>query len=869
MAQAGGLAATSLHFRAGWTDTDSPDVPDRVDVSTARQSVAVGGTARVHIAPPFAGQATVAVLTDRVLGLRDIDVPAGGMDVDVPVSADWGPGAYVAVHVFRPAAGNGTRPGRAIGLVWVGVDPAPRTLGVTIATPDRVVPRARTTVPVQTQPGAWVSLAAVDEGVLRLTQFASPDPAAHFLGRRSLGLDIRDDWGRLIAPAEGQSTLLRQGGDEGSFVLPDVPQHTVTLFSPPLQAGADGRLSIPLDLPDFNGQVRLMAVAWQGSRIGAASRDLIVRDALVAEPLLPRFLAPGDTTRLAVLLHNVDLPAGQASVRVTTEGPLAVVGSDRLAATLAGGAQMLVTTGLHASGAGRGVLHFDVTGPDGFHIQRNTAITVRPSRGAISTIAGSELAPGAEAALMPPLPLDGFVAGTATAQASFGAPVRYDADALLQALSEYPLSCLEQLTSQGLPLTLRPGAPPAALATQVAAVLDRQRYDGGFGLWSADGEAEPWLSAYAMDFLLRARAAGASVPDAAMADGLKYLAAAVGDEGSDPAFYAEQPYRLYVLARAGQGRAGAARVLSADIDQLPTPLARAQLGAALALAHDTPRAEAAFRAAIDAPARGWWAQDYGTSLRDQAAMVLLLRESGLLPDRVAQLAAGLPGADLDPADLSTQELAWTTAVAAVLGRDGQPPSITIDGHAVAASKGVVTVPLTGPARVRNDGGAAVWQSISVRGVPLLAPAAARRQMRVTRQFFTADGATLDLAHLTQNTEFVLLLEGRAEDGQEHRAMVLQGLPAGWEIVSRVSPGDAAAMPALGTLTDTEAEPAADDRFAAVVDLTGEKPAFRVAVRLRAVTPGDYEIPGAEVSDMYRPAIFARQTANRITVLPRD
>jgi uncharacterized protein YfaS (alpha-2-macroglobulin family) len=77
------------------------------------------------------------------------------------------------------------------------------------------------------------------------------------------------------------------------------------------------------------------------------------------------------------------------------------------------------------------------------------------------------------------------------------------------------------------------------------------------------------------------------------------------------------------------------------------------------------------------------------------------------------------------------------------------------------------------------------------------------------------------------------------------------------------------MPFLGELTETEADPAADDRFAAVLALTGEKPDFRVAVRLRATTPGDYEIPGAELSDMYRPAIFARQASNRIKVLPRD
>ena len=120
-------------------------------------------------------------------------------------------------------------------------------------------------------PGAWVSLAAVDEGILRLTRFVSPDPTDHFLGRRKLGLDIRDDWGRLIAPPDGAATALRQGGDEGSFVLPDIPQKTVTLFAPPVQAGADGVAEFPLDMPDFNGQVRLMAVAWNGTRLGAAA----------------------------------------------------------------------------------------------------------------------------------------------------------------------------------------------------------------------------------------------------------------------------------------------------------------------------------------------------------------------------------------------------------------------------------------------------------------------------------------------------------------------------------------------------------------------------------------------------------------------
>ena len=400
--EANGLAASSFQFRSGWVSSDSPDVPDQVDVSADRASYPPGATARIHIAPPFAGEATLLAMGGRVHMLRTLTVPAGGMDVEVPVSADWGPGAYVAVHLFRPAADAKDRPGRAIGLTWVALDPAARKLDVSFDVPERLAPRARA-IGITTAPGAWVSLAVVDEGILRLTNFASPDPTKHYLGRRTLGIDIRDDWGRLIAPGEGDAAVLHQGGDEGSFVLPETPQKTVTLFVPPMQAGPDGKLAIPLDLPDFAGQVRMMAVAWSGTKIGAASTDVRVVDPLVAEPLLPRFLAPGDQARLTVLLQNLELPVGEDVATVSVDGPLALAGPARLAATLAPMAQATPYTLLTATGAGRGVIKLDVTGPGGFQVHREAFITVRPARGVATSVAGAELAQGAEVALQPPI----------------------------------------------------------------------------------------------------------------------------------------------------------------------------------------------------------------------------------------------------------------------------------------------------------------------------------------------------------------------------------------------------------------------------------------------------------------------------------
>ena len=867
--QAGGLAASSVRFRAGWVAADNPDVPDLVDVSAGRASYASGETARIHIAAPFGGQATLLVLSDRVQSLRNVPVGERGTDVDVPVGADWGAGAYVAVHVFRPAADARARPQRAIGLVWIGVDPGARKLPVAFEAAEKYTPRARAEVRLRTAPGAWVSVAAVDEGILRLTNFPSPDPGGHFFARQRLGLDIRDDWGRLIAPPDGAATALRQGGDEGSFVLPDIPQKTVTLFTPPRQAGADGVAEIPLDLPDFNGQVRLMAVAWSGDRLGAAHADILVRDALVAEPLLPRFLAPGDQARVTVLLNNLDLAAGEDVATLSVAGPLALAGPARLAATLAPGARALPGTLLAATGAGRGIIRLDVTGPGGFHIQRETAITIRPARGAVTTVAGRELPPGVDSPLAPALA--DYIPGTWQATARFGGAVRYDVAGLVAVLDRYPLLCLEQATSRGFPLALLPDGAIAGpdragrLQGYVQSVLDRQRFDGGFALWSASGEAEPWLSAYATEFLLRARTAGAAIPDAALKDALKFLNdAADGEEDDQPAGRAAQAYRLYVLGLAGQGQPGAARVIAERIDQLPTPLAKAQLGAALALAHDRPRADAAFAAAVAPSGRGWWDADYGTALRDQVATAVLLKESGAAPDRLARLLDTLPGSDLNADALSTQELAWAAAAGAVLGRDGKPARIALDGQAIAPAP-VLAVALTGPATARNLGEAAVWQTVSVTGVQVTPAAAARAQMRITRQFFTLDGQPLNLDTLRQNTVFVMLLEGRAEDGQAHRAMVQHGLPAGWEIAARFGGGAAPGTSWLGKLTEAEAQPAADDRYAAVVALTGEAPAFRLAVRVRAVTPGVFELPGAEVSDMYRPGIFARQAAGRVTV----
>jgi uncharacterized protein YfaS (alpha-2-macroglobulin family) len=399
----------------------------------------------------------------------------------------------------------------------------------------------------------------------------------------------------------------------------------------------------------------------------------------------------------------------------------------------------------------------------------------------------------------------------------------------------------------------------------VTALADRQRYDGAFGLWSSSGDAEPWLTAYATDFLLRARKAGAAVGQPMLDQAMGWLGTEVAQPPSSPGDYAAQAYALYVLSLAGRAPAGAIRVAAAGIDAEPTPLARAQIAAALARLGEADQARGIFNAVLADPARKSWYGDYGSALRDQLADAVLIAESGVMPGSLTQIRAALPGSDLNPDNLNTQEQAWAGAAAAAMTEGLGPVTVTADGRTVGPAASI-SLPLAGATVLGNPGKAAIPGSLVIQGVPVTPPAAARAGMEVHRHFYAMDGSAIDPDKLVQNTTFILEIDGRATDGQDHHAVVLAGLPAGWEIAGRFPGGQVVGMDWLGTLSDTDSEAAADDRYAAALTLTADQPGFRLAVILRAVTPGDFEYPGITLADMYRPAIFARQGSVRITVI---
>src|SRR5262249_55042993 len=275
------------------------------------------------------------------------------------------------------------------------------------------------------------------------------------------------------------------------------------------------------------------------------------------------------------------------------------------------------------------------SGPDSIKFEHSTTLFVRAGQFPVLERTSKSLQPG-QSLTLSAAALARFLPNTGSVLASFWTLPNLDVPGLLSQLELYPYGCLEQTTSRAMPLLYvsdvartwgaKTELPPAwRIQAAIDHILEMQRYDGGFGLWSSTGEVEPWLSAYAMDFLTRAKTKGFDVPHVNYTNALRWL----GDfaqrrDDNDSDSLSARAYALYVLAEVGDERLSALRYLADNqIDKLPTALAQAQIGAALALHGDQARAGDAFKKAQatwkrEAGDSGWYG-DYGGGRRRRAA----------------------------------------------------------------------------------------------------------------------------------------------------------------------------------------------------------------------------------------------------------
>lgn len=900
----------SYGFWAGWGGGPQAgaEAPDRIRISAPEEAVEIGKKASYTLLPPYAGEAEIVIANEKIIETRVVTLPENGAKLDFNVTEEWGAGAYLMVSVFTPRDPVARpRPRRAVGVAYSAVNVDDKTFIVDVEAPEIAEPRQTLEIEINTVDGprgekAFATVAAVDEGILLLTKFKSPNPNDWFFGKRRLGVALKDDYGRLLDPNQGAAATPRSGGDSiGGAGLSVVPTKTVALFSGPVTLGRNGKATVELDLPDFNGELRLMTVVWSENGIGASSQPLTVRDDVPAEIILPRFLAPGDTSTATATLDNVAGAAGAYQVNLSAKDGLSLE-ENAYSVDLSQGARSDNALTLNANATGVSGLGISVSGPGGFAASRDYGIEVRSPYLPMSRINRVTLGP-AETYTASPDILAGFVAGSGELQLSLS-PIPMDAAALYDSLSRYPYGCTEQTVSRAMPLLYANNLADIAgrasdtdirtrVQEAVSTILNRQGGDGAIGLWRmGDGHASPWLGAYAVDFLARAKEKGYVVPDAALErayEGLAHVAEQerLWDVNYDYSVYTSRwntdtlerlkarsaAYAAYVLARAGKIDASRLRYLHDEqLNQTENPLARAHIGAALSLIGDRSRSKSAFDAAesvIGYENRGDY---YQTARRDMAGILALSAESGGA-DRTERLTELVSNELPEPDELTTQEKAFMLLAANALTNGSTRVEADVTGQTetiipfrlLSANQAMLD---QGEITVENTGDGPIWLTSIARGAPTTAPSSVSSGLTVTKTIATTSGARPNLGALRQGDRLVVTLTVRAASRRLHPVIMADLLPAGFEIETVLNSGTGEAYPTSVDLSQPNVAEARDDRFIAAIDLRNQR-TERLAYVVRAVTPGEYAIPGVVAEDMYRPDVFGRSSAGRITILPSN
>ena len=885
--------------------------PDKIAITLDKRAYQAGDKAKVTLVAPRPGKGLLLVEDgDGLRWWQRIELKGAGGDAkdargefEIPVSPEWQRhDLHISAQIAAPDSASkpaGKQQGqslRSVGLVPLTLDRETRRLPLTLSAPDKAVPLTRLEVTATSTPNSQgrVVLAAVDRGVLNISDYQPLDPFEIFFGRKRFAQDLFDNYGQVIPPQDGKLARLNYGGDRAPLKKGGALESRVeiaALWSGEVSFDESGKAVIPLDLPNFNGELALMALAWNEQQVGEAERAVKVVAPLVAEIGWPRFGARGDETRALVQLRNMSGEDQTLSLAWILNGGLKANGELPGTLSLKNGEEQWLSLPLTVTGAsGVASLQLAASGKD-FAISRDWTLPLRSPWPAETRQRYQMLAPGQQMSFAP-AELAGLDRANLQGLLSLSGTPPWDPAAQWQALADYPYACLEQTLSRAWPYLLttaderiawgKPaeGKKAASEADVQRALLQRlqrlQLPSGGFGLWDGRSDEEQWLTAYAADYLLARKEAGDAVPEAMLNQALNRLQSYLTDSqygerwssAPEHSRLAYQAYSAYVLARVGKAPLATLRLVwEQQADHARSGLPLLHLSLALSAMGDEQNAAKALSRALATERGDDYLGDYGSPLRDQALELSLLRQHKLAAESWPALSAKVANTLAHRQWLSTQErlallrlarfdpaVDWQAKVTSSLGSgslSGSAPLQQGAPEALAASA------------VTNEGKGSLYVQRTLIGYPEQAPTRLSQGISVTRSWFNSDGQRFDPAKVKVGDLVVVRLNVSSESAVPD-ALLVEMVPAGFELEN----------PALGNSIkleelSIEGKPAwqsewndylkhqefRDDRYTAALDLS-EGSNQQLVYLMRAVTPGRYQVPPTQVEDMYRPELRA-------------
>ncbi|MEN0063598.1 MAG: MG2 domain-containing protein [Myxococcota bacterium] len=879
---------------AGRARKDGPGGATVLSISTPNSKVSVGDEVTINIPAAASGRALVALETStHVVDAEWIELTGEDQQYTFKATESMVPNVYANVTLVQPHQGTASDlPIRMYGITPIEVTSPKTVLTPVIKTKDSFRPESTADVTISEKDGRPMSytLAVVDEGLLGITRFQTPDPHAAFHKREALGVRTWDIFGDVAGAYGGAlEGVIAIGGDgEGD----NPPSQKARRFPPvvqvmgPFTLEKGAKQTHRISVPEYIGELRVMVVAAKDGRFGRADQAVPVKAPVMVASTLPRVLGPQETIDLPVNVWLMDEKRKEVDLSVKVEGPLEIDGPSTQKLRFGAPGESLVQFALKSKSVG--LARVVVTAKSGKEqAVQTTEIDVRPSTLRETRTVGevTPVGPGQEVTLA----VTAFgVEGTRTSTLEVSNLPPIDLDRRLKYLIRYPHGCAEQTTSKAFPQVVLKNITELSptqrrdIDKYVRAAIDKlknyQTSNGGFSLWPS-GRYDAWVSNWAGHFLIVADRAGYRVPDSLLLSWMdhqtnqarRWQPQASKKDDWRAANSVAQAYRLYTLALAGDPEMGAMNRLKAQRD-LPDP-AKWRLAAAYAVAGQQDTAKQLIKGLpVQADGPTETGGVYNSPTREEAMILETLAILEPRSERTTKLMNSLSEKLASSRYLNTQAVGFSLIAIARLSEALGSTSpikadVSVDGgktQKLSSDKPLSQLNLTLAEKgntdvvVKNRGEGALF----VRAVTsaLIEPGkevSTTNGLRVSVVYKNADGRIVDVAKADHGMDFRAHVTLQNDSRRRLNNVALSAIfPSGWELHGQRS----------GRGPGYSYKEVRDDRVNFYVNLrSGEKKDF--VVNLNAAYRGRFYLPQFQAEAMYDPTVNATTRGRWVEVSP--
>ncbi len=873
----------------GWqsrSGNDDQSAASMLSFSSNKEKYNVGDEVQLNIPSSKGGRILVSLENgSKVIKSFWQETAQGQTLVKFKAEAGMAPNIYATVSLLQPHAQTiNDLPIRMYGSIPIFVEDKNTLLNPVLTIASSIRPEQNISFTVSEQQGKEMtySVAIVDEGLLDLTRFKTPDPHEAFYAREALGVKSFDLFDYVIGAWGGDlERILTIGGDaEGG----PIKQKTANRFKPvvqylgPFHLNKGEKQSKTLRLPSYIGSVRVMVVAAHDGSYGATEKAVTVKKPLMMLATMPRVLGPGETIKLPVTIFAMENNIKNVNVTLQANPFLEVVGASTQAASFTEtGEQMLYFDVKVKPNAGIGKVKL-LASSGNEKADYEVELDIRNPNPPVTSVSEITLAPGQQ---WNTVATAIGVAATSTAVVEISSLPSMNLQKRLDYLIEYPHGCIEQTTSAVFPqlvlnqLTDLDDYKKAQVDKNVKAGIAKmqnfQRPDGGFSYWPGGNESDEWGSNYAGHFLVEAQANGFFVSDNPLQLWKNYQRGKANSwVVSSTNFYGAdltQAYRLYTLALAKAPELGAMNRLK-EFKYL-SPEAKWRLAGAYKLAGQDATAQALISGLPTTfSVRPNPGITFGSDLRDEAMVLETLTILGKR-NQAAQLLPTI-AARLSQDDwYSTQTTAYSLiAIAKYCGKNPSGAKII-----ARASVGAKPTDINSASYIRqlpvlfkngstivnvtNNGTNTLYVRLITKGQPLSGDSLKVNNnpalLNMSVSYITQNGAAVDISKLTQGTDFVakVTIKNPGKRGAYTQMALTQIFPSGWEILNaRMLGGEGAFKSSYSTYQDIR-----DDRLYTYFNIN-QNETLTYYVQLNASYLGRFFLPGTFTEAMYDNSITA-------------